>query len=249
MGAYSSDLLFVHIPKCAGTSIREWLKEYVPGTTDFRDEGCNLPIGHIPLRDIERYTGRPPDSFKKIIAIVRNPYAHQLSQWLFWRDRRAHGGAHLHDRVAGMHPTLTDFLHDARSDFHIWFETQHGSSDASVNLRRSASMTARYPFHGGYFRYWLDVDGEVPDNVVLIRMEELDNVWLPTVAEFAVDDAPGLSRINAGPKPNMELQKVLEDYTPLALEIVNAKFQWTFETNLYQMLHAQEPHSHMGFGS
>jgi len=248
VGAYNADLLFVHIPKCAGTSIRKWLKEYVPGTTDFRDEGCNLPIGHIPLRDIERYTGRAPDSFQKIIAIVRNPYSHQLSQWLFWRGRRAHGGLHIHDRVAGMHPSLTDWLHDARSDFHIWYEAQMGSSDAGANLQRSAGMTARYPFYGGYFRYWLEVDGIVPENVVLIRMEELDEAWLPTVSEFAIDDAPGLARVNAGPKPDLDLEDILKDYTPLAIEIVNAKFEWAFGTHIYQMLTTTNKNPHMGFG-
>lgn len=240
MGAYSDDLLFIHIPKCAGTSVRNWLKEYVPGTTDFRDEGCDLPIGHIPLRDIERFTGRTPDSFKMIVGIIRNPYTHQLSQWLFWRDRRDKGGFHVHDVVAAMHPSLTSWLHDARCDFHVWYESQYGSSDgkeaAGWQLLRNAGGVNRYPNYGGYFRYWLEVDGEIPPNVVLIRMEELSDVWLTEVGEFAVPDAPGLPAVNLGPQAILTAQDTLPWYTPHGMDIVNDKFAWTFDNRLYNML-------------
>ena len=237
MGAFSDDLLFVHIPKCAGTAVRQWLKEYVPGTTDFRDEGCNLPIGHIPLKDIERYTGRTPDSFDKIIAIVRNPYSHQLSQWLFWRDRHDRGGYHVHDQVAATHQTLTSFLHDARCDFHLWYESQVGSSDdAGAMLKRRAAHVNRYPHYGGYFKYWVTINGEAPPNLRLLRMEELDDVWLQEVGEYAVPDAPGLRVVNERTKRERDMKEVFEYYGPQAVTIVNDKFEWTFANKFYQQM-------------
>lgn len=249
MGAYSDSLLFIHIPKCAGTSIRRWLKEYVPGTIDFQDEDSGLPIGHIPLRDIERFTGRPLDSFAKIIAVVRNPYCQQLSQWLFWRERRACGGMHLHDRIAAKHPTLTDWLHDSQSDFHVWYESQHGSSDGGRRLRLAADRAARYPDYGGYYRYWLDVDGSLPSNLVFMRMEDLDKVWMQEVGEFACVDAPELPAVNQGPKSILAVEDALPYYSALGVEIVTRKFEWVFGLGVYPVMEAKEPDPFSGFGT
>ena len=249
MGAYNDEFLFIHMPKCAGTSIREWLKRYVPGTIDFRDPECDLPIGHIPLKDIERWTGRSPVTFKKIVGIVRDPYTHQLSQWLFWRDRRALRGVHPHDRVAGMHPTLPDWLCDARCDFHVWYETQMGSSDPNVCLKRAAAMVNRSPLHGGYYKYWLTIDGEVPDNLTVIRMEDLDQVWQSELAAFTPGECPPLPVTNPGPTPRPARERALEHYTPLALEIVNDKFNWTFQQRWYEMLEAKQLSPFMGLGA
>lgn len=234
MGAYNDDLLFIHIPKCAGTSVREWMKQYVPGTIDYRDEHCDLPLGHVPLKDIERFTGRRLDSFQKIVGIVRDPYTHQLSQWLFWRDRRDVGGMHVHDIVAARHPTLTSWLCDANSDFHVWYESVWGSSDAGVSLQLAAAEVNRYPRFGGYYRYWLTVDGEVPDNLVVLRMEELGDTWLNAVGEFAADDAPPLPVVNPGPKAITNRADAMPYYSPLSIAIVNDKFSWAFENEWYR---------------
>lgn len=250
MGAYNDEFLFIHIPKCAGTSIREWLKRHLPNVTDFRDDGSGLPIGHIPLRDIERFTGRSPSSFSKIIAIVRNPYTHQISQWLFWRERRAQGGMHLHDRVAASHATLTDFLCDARCDFHVWYESQYGSSDdGGERLRRAAAMVNRYPHFGGYYPYWLTVDGEFPDNLTVMRMEQLADTWHQELRPYVTGDMEPLPIVNAGRQSIHTPQDAIFYLSPLAIEIINDKFEWAFETKLYNMFIPDNPHAFAGFGT
>lgn len=240
MGAYSDDLLFIHIPKCAGTSIRQWLKQYVPGTIDFADEDSGLPIGHIPLKDIERFTGRAPSSFKKIVSVIRDPYTQQLSQWLFWRRRRERGGIHIHDVVAALHPSLTSWLHDARCDFHLWYESHWGSSETEswrgLNLDRTAAHSNRYPHYGGYYRYWLTIDGEPPPNLTLFRMEQLDQAWLDVVGDFATPDAPGLPTVNRGNDASDDREVAMPWYTPHAIGIVNDKFAWTFDRGWYSKI-------------
>lgn len=74
--------VFVHIPKCAGTSVRMHLSRF--DTTDgtftvskrFHPEIGNLDMAHIPLSILKEYF---PDIYKKVctyeaFAIVRDPY-------------------------------------------------------------------------------------------------------------------------------------------------------------------------------
>jgi hypothetical protein len=93
VGCYNDDVLFVHIPKCGGTAVKAYMAENLPGVKwprpatwfmarDGRLEvteadrkaahqstlDASLPIGHVPLRDIPRFTGRPLDSWYKIIV-------------------------------------------------------------------------------------------------------------------------------------------------------------------------------------
>jgi hypothetical protein len=78
----SHGFVFVHIPKCAGTSVRMHLSRF--DTTDgtftvsngSHPEIGNLDMAHIPLLILKKYF---PDTYKKIktyeaFAIVRDPY-------------------------------------------------------------------------------------------------------------------------------------------------------------------------------
>lgn len=240
MGLYNKDFLFIHIPKTGGYSVKRWLLDVLPecrmpklGGFDLAPEqiDARLPIGHIPLKDIERFTERPPDSWKLIVGIVRNPYDQQLSQWLYWRDRYARGGRHFHDLVAASYPTLTGFLMDHRADFHLWYESVHGSIKQTYTLNQAYGFLG-YQTFGGYYRYWLSVDGRLPENVRLVRLEEVDTVLPGVLRDFGIVDADELPAI---PRENVTAHHhpTPTYYTPLGARIVEAKFAWTFDQRIY----------------
>lgn len=76
-------LAFVHIPKCAGTSIRSLLQEFDRNSGFFSDKVSEHPdLGmidyvHIPLFILERYFPKDFCSIKKFssFAVVRDPYS------------------------------------------------------------------------------------------------------------------------------------------------------------------------------
>lgn len=230
MGCYSDDLFFVHVPKCAGWSCKHYMREHVPGMLFPDDKESGLPIGHVPMRDVEKFTGRPLDSFKKIIAIIREPHDQQLSQWLFWRDRRARQGVHVHDYMAATHQTVESFLLDERCDFHLWYET-HPLLGLAERPEGSVIRDARR----GIYWYWLSVDDELPDNLEILKFEEIGETFPAAVAPFAGGAVHPLGRENATPTR----RPWREYYTPLAAQLVELKFAWAFD-NYYERLCRKE---------
>lgn len=229
MGCYNQDVLFIHIPKCAGWSVKKYLQKVLPDVLMPDDPRAKLPIGHVRLQDLFRFTGRDPKSFKLILAVVRDPYEQQLSQWQFWRDRYAQGQRHLHDVVAASCPDLTTFLEDPRCDFHVWYE-QHYAYQPGVQLavREYPAVPAgrnRYQDFSGIFRYWITVDDEIPENVHVLRAETLDEELPEILCDFdpairSVD----VPRLNTSPHGT----DVRAYYTPRAAQLVEEKAPWAF---------------------
>ena len=248
MGAYTDDVLFIHIPKCGGTACKEYMQTHLedvkwprPASWFAAREGrlepnpmdrhlakksveeSRLPIGHVPLRDVPKFTGRPVDSWERIIATIRNPYVQQASQWLFWRHRYATGQEHVHDLVAASHPRLDTAVKDPNFDFHLWYELQ---LIEGVPQKREALP---YEAYGGFYPYWLAVDGAIPENVLILRQEELGHQFPLALAPYMDGAPPDLHQANVGVSNNhMQYYNVTS-----ALDAVEKKFRWSFENDIY----------------
>ena len=242
MTAYNDKLLFVHIPRCGGTSCRTYLHAHIPGLLTPDNPLSKLPPGHIRLQDIERQTGRSPNSFEKIVAVVRNPYQQQLSQAAFCAKRYL-GDSHpddLHDlsiwryvaadlvqrdlrrclqtadpfHFLPQHINLTACVGDPRCEFHPWYRSAWAPENGKT-----------YAEYGGLFGYWVGVDGKIPDNLTVVRFEELATTFPAAVAEYLDGEPSAMCHLNAstwaGP---------WRDYfTPLAARLVEAKCTWAFQ--------------------
>jgi len=232
MTVFSDRFAFVHIPKCGGHSCREYMQAHVPGMLDI--EELNGPSPHLALRDFERWIGRRPDTFEAIFAVIRDPYAHQLSQWLFWRDMYAKGYEMAQHRPAAIQPDLLRWLLDPMSDWHVYdpraLPDGRRRTTASVKGIAGLDKGAGYMEFGGYYHYWLAIDGEIPDNVALVRQETLDRDFPYALKDIAGGIHP-MPRSNTGPmhKPDVESY-----YSVMAMDIVEAKFAWAFDAGLYQ---------------
>jgi hypothetical protein len=266
MGAYNDYVLFIHIPKTGGWSVKNYMREHLPDVLMPDDPRSKLPIGHVRLQDIERFTGRSPDSFALILAVLRNPYEQQISQACFWAKRFMRGGRHVHDINTWRHVfaervetraaeciwshdafafepgdfNLTGFVSDPRCDFHVWYE-QHfafepGQSTAEQQATRQTDVPApngrnRYQDFGGLYRYWLTVDGKIPDNVRWVPLEALNDNVPKVLRPFAGHDLPPLPVLNASPWKG----RLANWYTgePYAASIVTDKFRWAFGLGCY----------------
>lgn len=243
MGCYTErGILFIHIPKTGGTAVKTALWENVPGMKGQgpagRREGRRaptaenpFPIGHIPLRDVERLLDRPASSWEVVVAVVRNPYAQQVSQYLFWHDRYQAGGRHPHDVAAAAYPTIHGWLEDPRCDFHRWYAENHAPSTMKEN---PANDYRGFP---GYYLWWVTGrDGKVPGNLILLGQEDLEAQF----SRFSRDHLGReikLPRVNVGGYKRdrfMDYLIHLDDArgTTRALDLIESKFRWAF-SNLY----------------
>lgn len=227
MAVLSDDLLFIHIPKTGGRSCQRWLVDNVPGAKLPEEHESPFPIGHIPLRDIETFSGRSPDSFERIVAVIRDPYEQCLSQWLFWRDRYARGHRHMHDMMATVYPDLHHWLQDPSAcDFHVWYEERVPGASKTIARDRG------YQDFGGYYRYWLETsEGEIPDHLHIVRFENLADGFVEACRPFVSSLPPTpFPHENAGPR-RRDTQAY---YTDLARALVEDKFRWTFAEGFYK---------------
>jgi len=223
MGFIAADgkVAFVHIPKTGGWSVKTWLADiFEVDDTDpqemLRRQG--FPIGHVRLADFEHYLKRPLDSFEKIIAVIRDPYSRELSQWKYWWERRARGGTHIHDYVAGQYNNLTAFLADPRSQFHIWYKQHHEHPAVPQYLQ--------YRDVGGFYNYFLE---PFPGNLEVVRMEDMARDLPEIIKPFTDKPLPPLPHTN----DSAPVRRIQDWYTGEACRIVNERYARTWSEGWY----------------
>ena len=231
MTCYNQDLLFIHVPKCAGTAVRQYLMENLPDVKGPDDLEACLPIGHIRLADIQSFTGRSPESFGTILAVIRNPYDLMLSQWCYWRDRYARGDNKMPAVVAGGCTHLEEYLEDENCDYFVKYRRHQRWEPGQTREQQAANGSIHelsgetYQDAGGYFPYWLAVDGVIPGNVLVADIKDI-NPWIP--AHCSLHGGP--KDFQHIPQSNTSPHKMTTQdyYTPTAARIVEDKFQWAF---------------------
>ena len=240
MGCYNEDVLFIHIPKTGGTAVKKALWDQVPGmrgqapaVPGSGESGREptpdnpFPIGHIRLADCERLLQRPASSFRHVVAVIRNPYVQQVSQWLFWLDRYARGQRHEHDLAASAYPTIHGWLDDPRCDFHRWYLLEQAPQALAEN---PANMYEG--FHGTYPWWLTGLDGSMPSNLVLLRQEQLGQDLYNFGRKAGLGDLE-LGKVNVGSwNPERVMEYLVHMDRPRqslrALDLVEAKFRWAF---------------------
>ncbi len=229
MGAYSDEVLFIHVPKCAGWSVKQYMKEVLPGFVVPKDVPGKLPLGHTALRDMEQWTGRKPESYQKIIAVIRDPYERELSEWNYRRDRFAKGWRHIFDIIAAAHTTLTSFMLDPMSELHRLNIERPGQTRG---IKSPDSDT--YTTYGGFWMYWLAIDGEIPANVQILRQERLSEQLPEALLPFA--NAIGVKVESLNATSHDEARKY---HTLLSVQLTEQKCKWAFD-NYYKRLSEKE---------
>ena len=111
-------LLFTHIPKNAGTSIRQWLEQWVPDSQAMPNLHKHHTPQHLHTRHLEDYTH---------FAVVRNPYDRLLSHYNFHVERYA---AYLRPKSRlARKQEYHDKYAELRQGFANWLTAPHPMAD------------------------------------------------------------------------------------------------------------------------
>ena len=222
---YSDRLLFIHIPRCGGTSITDYLMLTIRGMTHSK-----FPIGHIRLQDVEYFIGRKPSSFEKIIAIVRNPFDLEVSCFNYARklviDNRE--GALWHFQ-AFSYLDVSGCCQDPLCKFNYYYERKflpeiYGTCEMSL-----LEIDERMREHGVQ-KYWVSVDGEVPVNLEIIKFENLADVIEKTV-RYRQADIP-LPHVNGTKNETNTLNR----FDRQARDSVLRNYHWTIDNYYPELL-------------
>lgn len=151
--------VFVHIPKCAGTSVREQLKQHdstrgsFSGQVLMHPELGRIDTAHLPLRILREYF---PSAFEKIqsyrsFAIVRDPFERfpsSVFQRLSMHEHRPLDTlpqAELEDKIYRLIESLRAHRHAAILPYDlIHFQPQ----SSFVTLDGSSFVSDLYPIEG-----------------------------------------------------------------------------------------------------
>lgn len=248
MASISEKLLFIHIPRCGGATCRKYLCDNVPAMLDPAADESPMPIGHVRLQDVERLSGRSVSSFDRIVAVVRHPCEQQLSQCMFWAGRYLQGQRqsqqvatwrHISEalvrddlwrhrqspdtfRFQPDHANMAAFVRDNRCDFNRWHTLWHAlyfdHRDGDSNLPNPDD---------DLYRYWLNVDSDMPENLIVVRHENLAEDFCEAVRPFVTTgDCKPFEHLNSASYAG----KWEDYYTPLAIQAVRDKAPWAIET-------------------
>ncbi len=111
-------LIFTHIPKNAGTSIRQWLEQWVPDSQAIPNLHKHHTPQHLHTRHLEDYTH---------FAVVRNPYDRLLSHYNFHVERYA---AYLRPKSRlARKQEYHDKYAELRQGFANWLTAPHPMAD------------------------------------------------------------------------------------------------------------------------
>jgi len=216
---YNDRILFIGIPKCAGSSIGGlwdgtaktagggYLQATVPHLTT-----RGFKIGHYPVSDVQKLTERRWDSWELILATIRNPYERMASQYAFLRKR-------------------ADMKHEADVRA-VWQTFEEFCCDPGYYSCNYLCGRNWEPF-GDTYRYWLERgDGRLPDNLRIVRLEDIDRIPELT-APFRTADAEIPRHNSMGGKT----AETMRQYTEKAKAAIEDQFRWTFlEYYEYQTL-------------
>lgn len=213
---FNHELLFVHNPKTAGTSLLDYLSRRLAGQVHqagVRDIGTNHPSLERALTHACAVTGNRPDQFRRLIGVVRDPYDREVSMYLYYRD------------VLASSPSLARDLNDplmernvrmaARlpfGDYLAWLWSEHGTCDI---------------WHSrGFYRM---SDGLKPASLCVLKVERLK--------QDIADALNGLELLESGPIPRLNTsQREATDsyYDERSADLVTASYDWMFVEGYYR---------------
>jgi len=214
---FNRDLLFVHNPKTAGTSMLHYLGEILPPPVHragVKEIGTNHPSLPQALDYACAVADRRPGDFVRIIATVRNPFDREISMYRYFHD------------VLCRSPTVSRDLNDAAiegavgmagrldfSDYLAWVWRQFGTCD----IWRSRC-------------FYRTAQGRAPDNLRVIRTEHIEADLAAALAGIAGLKNASFPRLNVSDRTAGE-----PGFTDHTRSLVAQSYRWMVEDGIYPM--------------
>ena len=211
---FNQNLLFLHVPKTGGMAVTQKLLDVLPKPIYYAlPEGAKNKVHNPPeiiaiagkrhgnLRQAQDWLkdyDKTLASFTKIVATIRNPYAMEVSRYFYLRLDRPW------DR--GKAQTIA-----LNSDFETF-------AIESPYFGRKLSRVEEYFL----------VDGKMPQNMAIIKQEQLDEDLKRVLAELNLT-LNGTVRKQNGTK-HADYHEYL---TPSAEAAIYRRYQWLFDAGFY----------------
>jgi len=217
---YNNKVLFIHIGKTGGTSAANYLcKTLEAPVFNVIPEGDEKgkAIGyettlkgrrHATLEEAQKFLkplNKDIKSFEKIYAVIRNPYLLEISLFNYYTKLYKSGAINL-DKA----PRRKKAIENGVFDTFVKEKFYHRNN---LNIRK-----------------YVTIDGKIPENVTLIKFEELQDEFLKIGKEYGNgnQDFPYLNKSKKG--------NIKDHITPELELIIYRKYKWVFQVGNYKRI-------------
>jgi hypothetical protein len=235
---FNDRLVFLHVPKTAGTSVTSFLIRNLPGKIILTEPADTPAAGSLPLAARGRLELR---RLRRRIGFLRHPRLHRIVGARHETLRQAA------ETLSGLGRRLEDFEaviavirnpYDLEvSRFHFFRRGHLGikgfAHELAEELAQSGDFAAfaeRAAYHGqlpGHIEDWFEIDGRMPSNMRILRFETLEADLARLIAPYCRTSAP-LPRLNASSHAPYK-----EYLTPEIEDAIYRKYRWPFDRGYY----------------
>lgn len=190
---FSNDILFIHIGKTGGTSAANYLCKTLtePVYNVIAKRAHGHKFGHEitlegqrhatleeALKFIKKFNGKTLKDFKKIVAVIRNPYELEISLFNYYK------------RLLANQPTILDGAPRRKE----------------IVLKDSFEEFVKGKFYHRNrlnIRQYISVNGKLPANLQIIKFEDLQEEFFKIGKEFG-NGNPDFPHLNKTKKTKVE---------------------------------------------
>ena len=214
---FNNDFLFVHNPKTAGTSLLDYFHKVLPGPIHIagvQEIGTYHP--HLGI-SLEYATAKLGGTFKRILAVTRNPYSREVSMYFHFRDRVGPSAARSQDLNSPLieKAVLKSMVLDFRP-YIEWLWNEFGTCDIWDS--------SRY--------YQLD-DHSTPKTMRVISMENIAAELPAAMAGFTKPEAQGVTLTHVNTTEHAPFEAY---YDARSEQLVAASYLWQLQGGQYEFL-------------
>jgi len=242
---FDDKLLFVHVPKTAGMSIRKFLIDNIPGKVTLVEEQDRLhpsmPVAvrvKLSVRKLLKAGGllMPPS----VTVIEGNPHCRlfQAREWLGKRGRRLEDFCAILAVVRNPYDLEVSRYHFLRKGWHGVQGLARGAEQRIALEGDFEKFALNAPYHGrlpARIEDWYEIGGDMPNNLRIVRFEHLEEDLRRVVGEFY----PITAKV---PRLNATDHEPYASYLSLrSEEAIYRKYRWLFDRQFYprQKIEAQ----------
>jgi hypothetical protein len=230
---FNESLLFIHIPKTGGTSCTNYLCQHLAQpsfssslksqTDEWHFNAKLLPgYSHETLseaysdyKNIYEQSGIDVRAIPALLAVIRDPVTLELSAYNFYRN----GANNVLQATAFQVPEVKERIELAQGGLKHFIR------------------------HWGYFRDgfsgdglrtedYVTLDGELPENLTLLKVESLDQQFTALMRTFLGGQAHPFEAANVTKNPNKVTADDLDSET---IECIYHKHRWLYDQGFYEV--------------